>query len=67
MQPSSLYYLIISILILNFIVDKVLNTLNEGYFDKKIPEKLNDIYDQDTYNKSQAYKKTTAKFSNFSR
>jgi len=54
------------ILIFNFISDKVLHTLNEGYFDKKIPEKLNDIYDQDTYKKSQAYKKMSAKLSNFS-
>jgi STE24 endopeptidase len=66
MQSSSLFYLFIFILIFNFIVDKVLHTLNEGYFDKKIPEKLNDIYDQDTYKKSQAYKKMSAKLSNFS-
>jgi STE24 endopeptidase len=66
MQSSSLFYLFILILIFNFISDKVLHTLNEGYFDKKIPEKLNDIYDQDTYKKSQAYKKMSAKLSNFS-
>ena len=66
MQSSSLFYLFIFILIFNFIVDKVLYTLNEGYFDKKIPEKLNDIYDQDTYKKSQAYKKMSAKLSNVS-
>jgi STE24 endopeptidase len=66
MQSSSLFYLFIFILIFNFIVDKVLHTLNEGYFDKKIPEKLNDIYDQDTYKKSQVYKKMSAKLSNVS-
>ena len=66
MQSSSLFYLFIFILIFNFIVDKVLHTLNEGYFDKKIPEKLNDIYDEDTYKKSQAYKKMSAKLSNVS-
>jgi len=66
MQSSSLFYLFIFILIFNFIVDKVLHTLNEGYFDKKIPEKLNDIYDQDTYKKSKVYKKMSAKLSNVS-
>ena len=66
MQSSSLFYLFIFILIFNFIVDKVLHTLNEGYFDKKIPEKLNDIYDEDTYKKSQVYKKMSAKLSNVS-
>ena len=62
MQASSLFYIIISILIVSFIVDKMINILNEGYFDKKIPEKLKDIYNHDTYKKSQAYKKTSAKF-----
>ena len=66
MQASSLFYIIISILIVSFIVDKMINILNEGYFDKKIPEKLKDIYNHDTYEKSQAYKKTSAKFSNIS-
>jgi STE24 endopeptidase len=66
MQASSLFYIIISILIVSFIVDKMINILNEGYFDKKIPEKLKDIYNHDTYKKSQAYKKTSAKFSNSS-
>lgn len=66
MQPTYLFYIIISILILSFIIDKILNTLNERYFDQEIPEKLKDIYNQDSYKKSQDYKKTCAKFSNFS-
>ena len=64
MNPTILFYIIIAILIINFIVDKVLDTLNEKRFDDEIPEKLKDVYDETEYKKSQAYKKTSAKFSN---
>ena len=64
MNPTTLFYIIISILIISFIVDKILDTLNERCFDNEIPEKLKDVYDEVEYKKSQAYKKTSAKFSN---
>jgi STE24 endopeptidase len=64
MQPIILFYIIISILIINFIVDKILDTLNEKHFDDEIPNKLKDVYEEEEYKKSQSYKKTTAKFSN---
>ena len=64
MTPTILFYIIIAILIINFIVEKILDTLNEKHFDDKIPDKLNDVYDADEYQKSQSYKKTNAKFSN---
>ncbi|WP_341221666.1 M48 family metallopeptidase [Polaribacter atrinae] len=64
MQPTTLFYIIISILIISFIVDKVLDILNEKRFDDEIPKKLKDVYDEEEYKKSQAYKKTSAKFSN---
>ncbi|OAD40786.1 M48 family metallopeptidase [Polaribacter atrinae] len=64
MPPTTLFYIIISILIISFIVDKVLDILNEKRFDDEIPKKLKDVYDEEEYKKSQAYKKTSAKFSN---
>ena len=64
MNPTTLFYIIISILIISFIVDKILDTLNEKHFDDAIPDKLKDVYGEDEYKKSQAYKKTSAKFSN---
>jgi len=64
MQPTTLFYILISILIISFIVDKILDILNEKRFDDEIPKKLKDVYDEDEYKKSQAYKKTSAKFSN---
>ena len=59
----TLFYILISILIISFIIDKILDTLNTKHFDDKIPNKLADVYDAQAYNKSQEYKKTTAKFS----
>ncbi|MEO9569868.1 MAG: M48 family metallopeptidase [Polaribacter sp.] len=64
MQATTIFYIIISILIINFIVDRVLDYLNEKCFDNEIPDKLKDIYDEEEYKKSQSYKKTSAKFSN---
>ena len=64
MNPTILFYIIISILIISFIADKILDKLNEKHFDDEIPNKLKDIYDDNEYKKSQSYKKTNAKFSN---
>ncbi|MGB0879053.1 MAG: M48 family metallopeptidase [Polaribacter sp.] len=64
MQPTTLFYILIAILIINFIVDKILDTLNSKHFDDDIPQELADVYEEKEYKKSQAYKKTNAKFSN---
>ena len=64
MQPTTLFYTLIAIIIVSFIIDKILDALNTKHFDDKIPEKLADVYNTDEYKKSQAYKKTNAKFSN---
>ena len=64
MTPQILFYIIIGILIVNFIVDKILDTLNAKHFDDPIPDELNDVYDLEEYQKSQAYKKENQKFGN---
>ena len=64
MQPSTLFYILISILIISFIIDKLLDTLNAKHFNDPIPKELDDVYDEKDYKKSQSYKKTNAKFSN---
>ena len=64
MISSMLFYIFIAIIIISFIVDKFLDTINSKHFDDKIPEKLADIYDKEEYIKSQSYKKINAKFSN---
>jgi STE24 endopeptidase len=63
MQPQTLFYILIFIIVISFIIDKILDTLNAKHFNYKIPPKLVDVYDEEAYKKSQAYKKTNAKFS----
>ncbi|MDP5093839.1 MAG: M48 family metallopeptidase [Polaribacter sp.] len=63
MNSTILFYILISILIIDFIIDKVLDFLNTKRFDDKIPHELSDVYDEEAYKKSQDYKKKNAKFS----
>jgi STE24 endopeptidase len=64
MSAQTLFYILIGILILNFLVDKILDALNAKHFNDDIPEELKDVYDENEYKKSQAYKKTNYKFGN---
>jgi STE24 endopeptidase len=63
MTATTLFYIIIAILIINFLVDKILNALNAKHFNDELPKELQDVYDESEYKKSQAYKKTNYKFS----
>lgn len=62
MTSTGLFYLIIGIIIVNFIKDKVLNALNAKHFDDSPPEEVSDVFDEEAYKKSQAYKKTNYRF-----
>ncbi len=62
MTSTSLFYIIIAIIVINFIVDKVLDALNAKHFNDAIPEELSDVYDEVEYKKSQDYKATNYKF-----
>ena len=62
MTASILFYIIIAIILVNFIVDEVLNELNAKHYNDALPEELSDVYDKDEYLKSQQYKATNHKF-----
>ncbi|HET8753641.1 MAG TPA: M48 family peptidase, partial [Salinimicrobium sp.] len=62
MSPNTLFYIILAIIIIDFIIDEFLDALNAKHFDDPIPEELNDVYNQEEYEKSQRYKKTKYKF-----
>lgn len=66
MNSTQLFYIIIGIIIINFIIDKVLSALNAKHFDDEVPRELLDVYDETEYKKSQSYKKTNYKFGIFS-
>ena len=63
MTASILFYIIIAILVLIFIIDKILDSLNTKHYNDPIPEELSDVYDQEEYQKSQNYKKVNDRFS----
>lgn len=66
MTPTLLFYILIAIIVVNFIFDEVLDYLNGSYFNKPIPEELSDVYDKEEYKKSQDYKKVNQKFGSIS-
>lgn len=62
MEPQTIFYLIVAIVIIDFLLDKFLDTLNAKHFDDPIPAELQDVYDKDEYLKSQRYKKERYRF-----
>ena len=62
MTSTALFYIIIAIIVINFIVDKILDALNAKHFNDKLPNALQDVYDESEYKKSQNYKATKYKF-----
>ncbi len=57
-----MYYIILAVIIIDFLIDKILDTLNAKHFDDPIPEELSDVYDKEAYEKSQRYKKERYRF-----
>ncbi|MFK7832346.1 MAG: M48 family metallopeptidase [Winogradskyella sp.] len=62
MTAQLLFYIIIAIIIINFIKDKILDAINAKHYNDPIPDALNDVYDETEYKKSQAYKTVNYKF-----
>ncbi|WP_411031522.1 M48 family metallopeptidase [Spongiimicrobium sp. 3-5] len=62
MESNTLYYIIIGILILQFLIETLLDYLNASRFQDSVPAELHDVFDDEAYNKSQAYKKTNYRF-----
>ncbi|WP_031425334.1 M48 family metallopeptidase [Flavimarina sp. Hel_I_48] len=63
MTPEILFYYIIAVIVINFIVGESMKYLNARHFDDPVPQELKDVYDTETYRKSQDYKKANFKFS----
>ena len=65
MESKTLFYIIIAILILQFIIETVLDYLNAQHFRDPVPEELQDVFDAEEYRKSQDYKRTNYRFGLF--
>ena len=66
MSASSLFLIIVLIVIVNQLLDYFLDFLNISYRNKPIPDELKDIYDNEQYIKQQKYEAETTRFSFFS-
>lgn len=62
MTSYLLFYLLIAIIIIVFLIDSLLDLLNARHYTNIIPKELCDVYPQDEYEKSIAYKKANYKF-----
>lgn len=62
MDAQTLFYIIIAIILIDYLSDLVLDTLNARHFGNPIPEPLRDLFDPVEYERSQRYKKTRFRF-----
>lgn len=62
MTSELVFYLILGLIVFNFLLESVLDYLNYTNFDAELPEQLQGIYDESEYEKSQNYKKDKFKF-----
>lgn len=59
---NTLSYVIIAILVFQFLVETLLDFLNAKKYGDPIPQALEDVFDPDEYRKSQEYQKTNYRF-----
>jgi STE24 endopeptidase len=62
MTSTALFYIIIGIILINFVKDKILNALNAKHYNDSLPEEVSDVFDDEAYKKSQNYKRTNYRF-----
>src|SRR5690606_19433567 len=62
MTATTLFYIIIAMIIGNLIIEKIVDALNAKHYNDPIPSELDDVYDVEAYKKSQDYKATNYKF-----
>lgn len=59
---TTIFWIIIAILLFDFVFERVLDYLNTTRWSEKLPEEVKGIYDEDKYRKQQAYSKTNHRF-----
>jgi len=62
-MATTLFYLILIIIIFDFLFERWLDYLNLSHFKPELPPELKGIYNQDKYGKSQQYLKANSRFS----
>ncbi|MEO1653668.1 MAG: M48 family peptidase, partial [Bacteroidota bacterium] len=62
MNPDIIFYIILAILIFDFILENILSYLNLEYKKKPLPEEIKSIYSPEQYQKSLDYQRTNIRF-----
>ena len=62
MKSEVLFQIIIAILLIQFVIETILNYLNARQFGDPVPDELIDVFDEQEYRRSQAYKMTNYRF-----
>lgn len=62
MNEQTIFIALMVIVVLDFALERVLQLLNNKSSKKPIPAELEGIYDQEKYERSQAYQRATSKF-----
>ncbi|WP_422860386.1 M48 family metallopeptidase [Flagellimonas sp. S174] len=66
MGETTLFYIIIFILVAQYLVHQLLEYLNAQRFSSTVPQELKDVFNDEEYQKSQQYKRTKYRFGLFS-
>jgi len=59
---TTIFWLIIAILVFDFVLERVLDYLNTTRWSDQVPQELKGIYDDEKYRKQQAYSKVNHRF-----
>ena len=59
---NTIFYIIVAIIIVNYLLERFLSYLNSTLWSAKLPEELNGVYNDEEYRKSQEYKRENNKF-----
>lgn len=62
MEYNIVFYLIIGIVVVDFMLERVLDYLNTRKMSTQIPEPLKDVFDAEQYKKQQEYKKVNNRY-----
>ncbi len=63
MTPEILFYILIAIILIEFIWNTYLDYINARHFADPVPTLLEGVFDEEAYQKSQRYKQTNYRFS----
>ncbi|HIO73411.1 MAG TPA: hypothetical protein EYN38_09945 [Flavobacteriales bacterium] len=62
MNPETIWIVIVSILLFNYGLERLLSYLNQSRMSSDLPEELQGIYELEEYKKSQEYDKANSSF-----